>query len=130
MGESTWLPGLQAMMMKIPVIQLENYCNGFIDYMQDNNSFLCKRSDLVIADEELYKGTSEYYKDQYFADGNEEELIEKMKYVYGDYRNNKIEINLKTERAMKDVLQIWTQKNSLNKAIQRLKEIKNGNTTV
>ena len=130
MGESTWLPGLQAMMMKIPVIQLSNICSGFMDYMNKENSFLCDYSDLVMAGEELYKGTSEYYKDQYFADGNEDELMEKMRYIYNDYKKGKEEIILKTERAYQDVLPKWTQENSLKNVIQRLKEIKNGNTII
>jgi glycosyltransferase involved in cell wall biosynthesis len=130
MGESTWLPGLQAMMIKIPVIQLANPCCGFMDYMNNDNSFLCKYNDLVKADEELYKGTSEYYEDQYFADGHEEELMEKMRTVYNDYRRGKDEIKLKTDRAYNDVLPKWSQTNSLNNVVQRLKEIKNGNSPV
>jgi len=131
MGESTWLPGVQAMMMKIPVIQLANPCCGFMDYMGENNSFLCRHYDLVEAGDELVKGTSEYYEDQEFADGNEDELIEKMLKVYKDYyKIGSEEINLKIERARPDVLQVWTQRNSLQNVIIRLKEIKNGNTTV
>jgi glycosyltransferase involved in cell wall biosynthesis len=130
MGESTWLPGLQAMMMKIPVIQLANPCCGYMDYMNGNNSFLCNRYELVKADEELYKGTSEYYKDQEFGDGHEEELTEKMMQVYADHCRGKLEINLKIERARRDVLQMWTQKDSLRNVIERLKEIKSGHTPV
>jgi hypothetical protein len=85
---------------------------------------------LVKADEELYKGTSEYYKDQEFGDGHEEELTEKMMQVYADHCRGKLEINLKIERARRDVLQMWTQKDSLRNVIERLKEIKSGHTPV
>lgn len=130
MGESTWLPGLQAMSMKIPVIQLyNNRCNGFGDYMNEDNSFLCKDSNLVEADEELYKGTSEYYEGQKFADGNEEELIQMMRRVYKDFKDGCEEYYNKSERAYGDVLN-WTHGMSISDVVERLKEIKNDNKSV
>jgi len=84
MGESTWLPGLQAMGMRIPIIQLTATSNGCMEYLHDVG-FLCKEGRYTKADEELYDGTSEYYKDQLFAEGNVEELSGMMRYIYKDY---------------------------------------------
>ncbi len=77
-GESTWLPGLQAMAMGIPVIQLASECNGFMEYMNDRNSYLCHRVNYEIAGKDLYLGTSDYYKGQEFAFGDFTELADKM----------------------------------------------------
>jgi len=99
MGESTWLPGLQAMGMGIPIIQLNaDLTNGFLEYLHDVG-FLCMEKEYIYADEELYKGTSEYYEGQKFAEGNVDELAGKMEEVYEDYDNkemrDKIELGLK-----------------------------------
>jgi len=84
MGESTWLPGLQAMGMRKPIIQLAAESNGCMEYLFDVG-FLCNEVKCVEADEELYEGTSEYYKGQKFAEGNVEELSGMMRYIYKDY---------------------------------------------
>jgi glycosyltransferase involved in cell wall biosynthesis len=124
MGESSWLPGLQAMAMHKPVIQLESNCSGFMDYMGDTNSYLCRNSDIVLADDELVKGTSEYYEGQKFADGNEDELAETMREVYSD-RFSQDQKN-KVEEAAAVVSNEWTWKQSIENIIERLKEIKSG----
>lgn len=81
-GESTWLPGLQAMAMKKPVIQLANDCCGYMEYLNDKNSYLCKEVEYKVCSEEFWKTTSEYYEGQVFGFGNWEELSSKMKEVY------------------------------------------------
>jgi glycosyltransferase involved in cell wall biosynthesis len=124
MGESSWLPGLQAMAMHKPVIQLESNCSGFMDYMGDTNSYLCRNSDIVLADDELVKGTSSYYDGQKFADGNEDELAETMREVYSD-RFSQDQKN-KVEEAAAVVSNEWTWKQSIENIIERLKEIKSG----
>lgn len=81
-GESTWLPGLQALAMKKPVIQLANDCCGYMEYLNDKNSYLCKDVRYEVCSEEFWKTTSEYYEGQVFGFGNVEELSSKMKEVY------------------------------------------------
>lgn len=121
MGESTWLPGLEMMAMGLPVIQLQSQCSGFMEYMNEGNSYLCKKVDYVKADEELYLGTSDYYKDQQFADGDEIELSQMMQKVYTE-RESENQVH-KCLRAMQTV-KSWTWKQSIEHMLVRLKEIK------
>lgn len=121
MGESTWLPGLQLMGIKKPVIQLQSDCSGFSDYMNESNSHLCKNVEYVLADDELVKGTSEYYDGQYFAQGNENELAEMMKRVY--INRNEHSLKAKVENGYNTVKD-WTWTKSVESVIRRLKEIK------
>ena len=81
-GESTWLPGLQALAMKIPVIQLANDCCGYMEYLDDKNSYLCKEIDYRVCSEEFWRTTSEYYEGQVFGFGNWEELAQNMEEVF------------------------------------------------
>ncbi len=81
-GESTWLPGIQAMNMGIPIIQLASKCSGFMEYLNQDNSYLCEDVQYIIADDELVLGTSDYFEGMYLAHGNVEELSEKMSEVY------------------------------------------------
>ncbi len=122
MGESTWLPGLQMMGMRKPVIQLESQCSGFTEYMNSHNSYLCKKVKYIEADEELYKGTSDYYKGQSFAEGDEFELADMMKRVYSERDSDKQDILVR--RAESDVKESWTWENSVRSVISRFKEIK------
>ena len=87
-GESTWLPGLQAMAMRIPVIQLASECSGFMEYMTDENSFLCHTVKYRKAGNELVLGTSDYYKGQEFAFGDFRELADKMQHVRKHYQTD------------------------------------------
>ena len=82
MGESTWLPGLNAFAMRKAVIQSLNGCNGCIDYMTESNCYAITGGQMVIADEELYKGTSEYYEGCKFWQSDESELTETMLRVF------------------------------------------------
>jgi len=81
-GESTWLPGIQAMGMKIPVIQLANDCCGYMEYLNDDNSYLCKSIKYGQCTEEFWRTTSEYYEDQVFGNGDYKELTALMSDVY------------------------------------------------
>lgn len=121
MGESTWLPGLEMMAMGLPVIQLQSQCSGFMEYMNEGNSYLCKKVDYVKADEELYLGTSDYYKDQDFAQGDELELAEIMQKVYRE--RNSDNQNHKCHRAIETVKH-WTWYESIINISKRLEEIK------
>ena len=123
MGESTWLPGLQAMAMKKPVIQLGSDCSGFMDYMGNDNSYLCENYNHVKADDELVKGTSEYYEGQFFAKGCQIELGEKMLQVYKEFRTNGQ--RKKISRAIKDV-ETRTWNHCVTDMVKELKEIKSG----
>jgi len=116
-GESTWLPGLQAMAMRIPIIQLAAATNGFMEYGYSVME-LCEEVIYIEADEELVEGTSEYYEGQAFAQGNIPELVDKMKYVYNDY-----ESIVKSDKIKKGILKAkdWTW----NKSIEKLDEILN-----
>jgi glycosyltransferase involved in cell wall biosynthesis len=116
-GESTWLPGLQAMNMGKLVIQLKSDCNGFMEYMDDINSLLCNKVKYYKADEELYLGTSEYYEDCYFAYGDEDELKDKMVLAKEMIEKKDIVYNTIIERA-KQVVKHWTW----NKSIKSLKD--------
>ena len=118
-GESTWLPGLQAMGMKIPVIQLASECSGFMEYMNEDNSFLCRNVKYKTATPDLYKGTSEYYEGQLFAHGDVEELSEKMKLVHS--MKNITAIYDMIDRAYEEVSRHWTWNNS----IRRLEQVLN-----
>jgi len=124
MGESSWLPGLQAFGMRKPVIQLQSDCSGFMDYMNDDNSYLCKDVEYVKADDELVLGTSEYYEGQEFAEGTELELCAMMRRVYEERRDKRHKI--KCENAFETVKDKWTWKESVRNVINRLQEIKNG----
>lgn len=117
MGESTWLPGLQCMAMAKPIIQLATDTNGFMEYLDQEINFLCERVKYIEADEELYEGTSEYYKNQKFAQGDIEELKEKMLYVYKNHKiiENNGKLNLGVIK-MKD----WTWKKSIQKVDELL----------
>ncbi len=117
MGESTWLPGLQAMAMGIPIIQLSADTNGCEEYLC-NVGFLCNKVNYVEADEEMVEGTSEYYKGQKFAEGNVDELAGKMEYVYSN-RNCR---TVKVKEGLKKAID-WTWEKTitdLDKFIGRL----------
>lgn len=88
-GESTWLPGLQAMAMGIPVIQLQNDCCGYMEYMNDDNSYLCKNIEYRVCSEEFWRTTSEYYQGQVFGYGDFEELAAMMARVRKDVGNGR-----------------------------------------
>lgn len=122
LGESTWLPGLQAMAMRVPVIQLHSPSNGFADYMNDSNSFLCYENIDISADDELVLGTSDYYKDMTFFDGNEEELMQKMLIVESNHGSDGIASII--ARAGNYVENNWTESLSIEKVSRRLQEIK------
>lgn len=111
-GESTWLPGLQAFGMNIPVIQLRSDCSGFTEYMNHQNSYLCVDVKYEKASEEFYKGTSEYYKDQCFAFGSVEELGDKMAVVYDDILKDSEELNTRLNNALYSS-SFWTWKHSI-----------------
>lgn len=119
MGESTWLPGLQAMAMGIPIIQLATESNGCMEYLPDV-AFLCYDSKLIEADEELIEGTSEYYEGQLFAEGFITELTAKMKYIYENYEEIKVSDRIKQglEKA-KD----WTWDKSIKRLDKFLRKI-------
>jgi glycosyltransferase involved in cell wall biosynthesis len=121
MGESTWLPGLQFFGMRKPVIQLKSQCSGFTDYMTDANSYLCKEVKYIEADEELYKGTSDYYEGQQFAQGSEYELADMMKKVYEEHGTDKQQMKL--DKAY-ETSKRWTWGVSIRNVINRLKEIR------
>jgi len=120
MGESTWLPGLQAAMMKKPIIQMKSKCSGFTDYLNDKNSYLVENSGFQKADDELVRGTSGYYSGQDFSFGREEELAKMMQKVYTE-RESK-DLKLKVERAYNSV--ITSHSDNVPDIIRRLKEIK------
>ncbi len=83
-GESTWLPGLEVGAMKKPIIQLASDCCGFMDYLEDNE-YMCRDVRYIEADQELYEGTSEYYKGEKLAHGQVSELKDMMRRVYREH---------------------------------------------
>jgi len=110
-GESTWLPGLQAMAMGIPIIQLKSECSGFMEYLHDVG-FLCNESKLIDADNSMYEGTSELYEGCELAIGNVDELTDKFKFLY-NYRDSvkKDKRVLNGIKKSKD----WTWNKTINK---------------
>ena len=126
MGESTWLPGLQAAAMKIPIIQLAAPSNGFLDYLNKDNSYLIENYFLVDADDELVKGTSSYYENQKFFDGDENDLANTMFQVYLQ-RKEGFEKDI--EQLCEYVLRCYTWDNSVLSVSNRLREI-NGNKNI
>lgn len=119
-GESTWLPGLQAMGMKIPVIQLENKCCGYMEYLNDDNSYLCKDVKYEECSEEFWKLTSEYYEGQTFGYGNPFELQRVIKDAYFDIYNDKYKN--KVEKAYADS-KLWTWDSTINQLDYFLQKI-------
>jgi len=117
MGESTWLPGLQAMAMEIPIIQLNAETNGFMDYLGDVG-FLCNNCEYEIADEELVDGTSEYYEGQKFAEGDINELIERMQRIYKERVT--IRKNPKVQMGM-NIAKNWTWEKTIEKVDKLLR---------
>lgn len=115
-GESTWLPGLCAMAMKIPIIQLLSDCSGFSEYLSDS-SYMCREVEYVDTVAEDYLGTSEYYEGGKFAEGNTEELGETMRLVML-MRGNKLEERIvdKLQTLSKD----WTWEKSIDRVNQLL----------
>jgi hypothetical protein len=83
-GESTWLPGLEVGALNKPVIQLASACSGFMDYLYDN-PYMCRQVKYLEADQELYEGTSEYYKGEKLAHGEVSELRGMMRKVYAEH---------------------------------------------
>jgi len=115
-GESTWLPGLQALAMGQPVIQLAASSNGCMEYL-DSCGFLCENVEYKLADEEDYLGTSIYYKGQELATGDEEELKDNMlKVFWHGEKIDRVSVGLKR---IKD----WTWDQAVNKVEERLKSL-------
>lgn len=83
-GESTWLPGLQAMAMGKPIIQLASECSGFMEYL-DDTGFMCRDVRYEMATQSDAEGTSGYYAEEELATGNEDELRDKMQMIYQDH---------------------------------------------
>lgn len=128
LGESTWLPGLQAFSMRIPVIQLENPFSGYMDYMDYENSFLIKPEKEIDADEELVKGTSEYYDGMKFMIGNEKSLTDKLREIYVEEYEEVDEAKIVSNAF--STVQEWTWFRAINEVAKRLKEIDSGNTSL
>jgi len=128
MGESTWLPGLQAFSMRILVIQLENPFAGYADYMDEKNSWLVKPESEVVADEELVKGTSSYYDGMEFMMGNEENLVNMLRDVFYT-ESEEVNESIKIGEAFSTVRK-WTWSHAIENVAARLKEIDSGNTSV
>jgi len=95
-GESTWLPGIEIGAMGKPIIQLASQCSGFMDYL-GTNRYMCRQVEYIEADQELYEGTSEYYKGEKLAHGDVEELSFMMRKVYNEKgtpdQNNTVQNN-------------------------------------
>ncbi len=110
-GESTWLPGIQAMGMGIPVIQLANECCGYMEYLDSSNSFLCRNVRYEKCTEEFWKTTSEYYEGQTFGFGDYLELTAMMLEVKVKSILDRHSVTLK---AMNDA-QDWTWSKAISK---------------
>jgi glycosyltransferase involved in cell wall biosynthesis len=80
-GESTWLPGLELGAMKKPIIQLNNECCGYMEYMEGAR-YLCKEVSYRRCDDKLAVGTSAYYEGEEMGFGDIQELGDKMNQVY------------------------------------------------
>jgi hypothetical protein len=128
MGESTWLPGLQAFSMGIPVIQLENPFAGYTDYMNEENSWLVEPESEVVADEELVKGTSSYYDGMKFMMGSEENLANMLRNVFYT-ESEEVDESSIIDEAFSTVKK-WTWNRAIESVAARLKEIDSGNTSV
>jgi len=119
LGESLWLPGLEFGALKVPIIQTE--WGGFRDYLNDENSFLINNKGFQVADEELVEGTSDYFKDQEFAIPDEDDLIDKMQYIYKNY-NAAI---IKAEKLYNFIQPNYDWKILIDKINSNLKEVAN-----
>jgi len=119
LGESLWLPGLEFGALKKPIIQTE--WGGFRDYLDDTNSFLIRNKGFRTADEELVEGTSEYFENQEFAIPDEDDLVDKMRYIYKNYEHAII----KAEKLYNFVQTKYNWKTLIDKIDNRLKEVAN-----
>lgn len=89
-GESTWLPGLEVGALNKPVIQLAADCNGFMEYLNDGNSFLCRKVRYEKADEEMVNGVADLYDGQELARGDVDELASVMEYVFNNSETSSV----------------------------------------
>lgn len=111
-GESTWLPGIQAMGMKIPVIQLVNDCCGYMEYLNNKNSYLCPTVKYETCNEEFWRTTSEYYEGQTFGFGEYGELAMMMNMVRKNIESREISHIKKVETAYAESA-LWTWDKSI-----------------
>lgn len=118
-GESTWLPGLEALALGKPVIQLANKYAGYMDYLNDNR-YMCRDTHYRECDERLYEGTSEYYKNQKMAFGNVEELKSLLRNVYMERGSI---LQSKNTDKLQNKIQHYSWKESVNCFHERLKYI-------
>jgi len=118
-GESTWLPGLEALALNKPVIQLNNGYAGYIDYLQ-YNPFMCSDIEYKVCDERLYEGTSEYYKDQTMCFGNTEELQSIMRELYIKHGSPLLE---RSTQELRRKIENYSWKSSISQLHKRLSSI-------
>lgn len=116
MGESTWLPGLELIGLGKPVIQLYNEFAGYMDYLRSNR-YMCNENKTVKCDEELYEGTSEYYKGEEMVIGNYLELGENMRKVYSENGKRVQEANT---RMLRSEIKNYTWNDAINILMDRL----------
>ena len=119
LGESTWLPGIQALSMGIPVIQMRQNWGGCGEYIDTMYPYLYDNDGMIDADEELTKGTSDYYANQQFPKPDVMALARRMRLVFDDYATAKQE----TKLAGDVVRANWDWDEKLKPVVKRLEEI-------
>ena len=122
LGESIWIPGLAAMSMGIPVIQVNNPCCGYLDYMNVDNSVLYDADGLIKAEEELVEGTSGLYKNQYFYRPDVYSLVRALQYTVNEYSI----LSRKSLDTMIDIREEYSWSKCVVNVDARLSEIFNG----
>lgn len=85
LGESTWLPGIQALAMGLPIIQMRENWGGCGEYCPSDYPLLYGSDGEIRANDRLWKGTSIYYKDQNFPRPDVRALGDRMRHVYEYY---------------------------------------------
>ena len=119
LGESTWLPGIQALSMDIPIIQMRQNWGGYGEYIDTMYPYLYDNDGMIDADEELTKGTSDYYANQQFPKPDVTALARRMRLVFDDYATAKQETKL-----VGDVIRAnWDWDEKLKPVVKRLEDI-------
>ena len=119
LGESTWLPGIQALAMNIPVIQMRDNWGGCGEYIPASYLYLYDANGVIPADDRLWKGTSVYYKGQSFPKPDVDALAQRMRMVYDDYKHAQ-DITIPIGQKIRDE---WSWEEKLKPVVKRLKEL-------
>tara|TARA_Y100000034_G_scaffold135536_1_gene207844 strand:- start:3636 stop:4847 length:1212 start_codon:yes stop_codon:yes gene_type:complete len=120
LGESTWLPGLQAFAMNMPVIQMQDNWGGYAEYCDPAYPLIYGPKEYRKAEKDLYKGTSLYFYDQSFPIPCVEALEAKIQFVIENYDRC---VGLTTDIGDK-VRSEWSWESKMKKVVNEVSSFK------